>query len=327
MKKLLSLLVIIVLFGCSSVKNQDDVIQLENDYSTLNAKYEQLLKEKTIEDTVCTTDLASCKAVSATRQLQYEQLKKSYTLLEEQYHALNESHITLLSRYKNLTKDYEYLSNRYRELGFETVGGAARLPKDIPGSPSVSGVDFLLSKESFVVKHQGLNLSAVTDTKSMHPTITADNTALFTTDFNAQTLRVGTIIAYLSPSFSIPIMHRIIEVSRDGEGVCYVLQGDNNLSPDPECVKPSQVIGVVIGILFSANNEGYRYCESDTIAIVKDGSFSCLPSKIQKGVYTADQLVTSNPVIVFPLCSEKETSKPYTVITPDKTVYCYENVD
>ena len=122
-------------------------------------------------------------------------------------------------------------------------------------------------------------------------------------------------------------MHRIIDIKRDSGETCYIIQGDNNPSPDPDCVKPSQVIGLVIGVIFNTNAHGYRYCPGDVIATAKNDAFFCIPNNIPAGIYVNNQTITSETLIGFPLCSEKQTDKPYTVVTPDKKVYCYETVN
>jgi len=230
------------------------------------------------------------------------------------------------SLYHNLTAKYRDLSDRHRDLEYRSVSSLGRLPKDIPGAPHISGVDLLLTPDGLYVKQKKLNLSSVTDTKSMNPTITADHTAIFTTRFTASSLQVGTIIAYRSPSFEIPIMHRIIKVSSDSGGICYTVQGDNNPSVDPECVQPSQIIGVVIGTVFSTSSEGYRYCSGDSIPVISNDVFTCASKTIPAGVYTGNQSITDAPLLVFPFCSDGQPTRPYTVIGPDKKVYCYENV-
>src|SRR3989338_7275070 len=130
--------------------------------------------------------------------------------MEKKYEELQKDHNNLKSLYQNLTSDYEVILEKLRN--FQSSG---RLPKDIPSSPVIANLDFLLSRDSLILKQSKLNLSSVTDTKSMHPTITAEHTAVFTTNFDPERLQVGNIIAYRSTSFDLPIMHRIIEIQRD----------------------------------------------------------------------------------------------------------------
>ncbi len=323
MRYLIILAGILLIFGCTSeTSSTDELAKLKSDYKSLEDRYARLLSDKAegAPEESCIGELAGCKTELA-------RLKDSYAALGDAYDELNRTYAGLSSRHANLSRQYAELSNRYRDLEYASLDSSARLTKDIPGAPSIAGIEFLLSEEAFVVKYSNVNLSSVTDTKSMHPTITADHTAVFTTKFSPSDLRIGTIIAYNSPSFSIPIMHRIIDISSDSQGTCYVLQGDNNLSPDPDCVRPQEIIGIVIGTVFNANKDSYRYCQEGTIPIVKDGAFSCLPNTLKSGVYVEDQEITSNPLVVFPLCSDKSNGKPYTVITPEKTVYCYDRID
>ena len=307
-----------LLFGCTQESTntlQQKYDALQSEHTKLRQMYDTLSNQLNEKDTRL--------AILLQNQTKYT---GDYASLQEKYDEVVLSRDQFSSLYQNLTAKYTDLSDRYRDLEYKSTSSAGRLPKDIPGAPRLSGIDVLLTPDGLFIKQDKLNLSSVTDTKSMNPTITADHTAIFTTDFIASNLPVGTIIAYRSPSFQIPIMHRIIKLDSDSQGLCYSIQGDNNPSPDPECVKPSQIIGVVIGTVFSTAPEGYHYCSSDSIPVVKDGTFICASKIIPAGVYATDQSITDTPLLVFPFCSDEEPNKPYTVIGPDKQVYCYETV-
>ncbi len=341
MKLYLILIIIILFFGCLSQQDKnneksewqvkyeesqkqygqllDRYKQIVSNYEDLNQSYEDL------SNSYYNTNLLNNKLSSDYNNLNsaYNKSLKFYKDLNSSYNNLNSSYNNLKSLYDNLAISYSRLNDNYRNLQSQT----GRLPKDIIGSPSIPGLDFLLTKDLLILKHTGLNLSSVTDTKSMNPTITASHTAIFTTNFDAENLKVGNIVAYKSTSFELPIMHRIIDIRRDSSGTCYIIQGDNNPSPDSECVRPSQVIGLVVGVIFNTNAQGYRYCPGDVIATAKNNTFFCIPNNIPAGVYVNNQTITSETLIGFPLCSEKQNDKPYTVVTPDKKVYCYETVN
>nr|WP_282730802.1 signal peptidase I [Methanobacterium alcaliphilum] len=66
-------------------------------------------------------------------------------------------------------------------------------------------------------------------------------------EFNAENLQKGDIVIYNATWFPEPVIHRIIYVGTDNNGKkYYVTKGDNNPSPDPTVVYPSQVTSKVI---------------------------------------------------------------------------------
>ena len=304
------MILIALLFGCIAQSTE----KLEQQKAELLNKYEEITNQK------------------EQLQEQYQELQNQKTDLENNYNKLssaneetNKKYDDLTSLYnelkkinQNITVKYNQLKENYEELERKSIEiRSARLPKDIPTSPSIPDVDFVLSEKALMLKYDKLNLSSVTDTKSMLPTISYEHTAIFTNKFDPKKLVVGNIIAYESDSFDIPIMHRIIEVKNDGSSVCYILQGDNNLSPDPECVKPAKVVGLVVGIIFNKNIKGYNYCEEGSIPVVDNDQIICMSDIIPAGVYINEQKIPTDALQGFTFCAENEPSKPYTVITPN----------
>lgn len=324
-----------ILLGCTqSETGSDGKSELEKRYGELENSYRALQERHALLNSEYSAlnlsfnylYLNYYEANLSNKRLRtdYEKLNSSHARLISAYIDLNDSHNNLDSLYRNLSARYSKLEDDYREL--QATGSQYRLPKDIPASPSIPNIGFLITPDSLILKNPRLNLSSVTDTKSMHPTITVENTAIFTTVFDAANLKIGNIIAYRSSSFELPIMHRIISIQRSSGGVCYVLQGDNNPAPDPECVTPSQIIGLVIGVIFNGENTGYSYCQGDSIAIVKNNRFLCMPDVVPAGIYTTNQTITQDNLTGFPFCSQQDPARPYTVVTPDRRVYCYESV-
>src|SRR3989338_378041 len=327
MRQYLPVILILLLLGCVSPKLDSESV---TQGSTLQEKYEQLQLENQqlqIENEKLNTDYEQVQLDQESMKSSGQGLATEMQNKNIEYKNLNASYKDLKNIYDNLVLKYNKLQDDYRDLEYNKIEvDSIRLPKDIPTSPSIPGIDFVLTKESIILKHDRLNLSSVTDTKSMLQTISADHSAIFTNKFDAEKLEVGNIIAYDSGEYDLPIMHRIIEVDSDSNGVCYIVQGDNNLSPDPGCVKPSQVLGLVIGIVFNKNSEGYGYCNGDTIPIIKDDIIYCMSNVVPAGIYTEDQILPSSNFSIFSFCSENQQNKPYTVITPDGEVYCYKDV-
>jgi len=64
-----------------------------------------------------------------------------------------------------------------------------------------------------------------------------------------QEIKVGDIIAYNVKDYKYAIVHRVIEIGNDQEGIYFITKGDNYHKPD-EKVRFSQVEGIVVGVLY-----------------------------------------------------------------------------
>lgn len=94
---------------------------------------------------------------------------------------------------------------------------------------------------------QNPSWSTFTDTNSMDPVI----------DKGANTIRIkvpceelqaGDIVSYQTAQGII--IHRIVHIDTDEEGLYFVLKGDNNPASDPGKVRCGQILGKVVAILY-----------------------------------------------------------------------------
>jgi len=89
--------------------------------------------------------------------------------------------------------------------------------------------------------------STFTDTNSMDPVFDQGaNTVRIKVP--PETLQEGDIISYRRGD-SI-IIHRIVHKDVDEQGLYFVLKGDNNPASDPGKVRPGQILGKVVAILY-----------------------------------------------------------------------------
>ncbi len=198
----------------------------------------------------------------------YDTLERNYNDLEKIYNEKNSEYLNLQysfnelnSGYASLKKLYDALSNQYSNLEKKYYEKPlSKSLSDIPTSSTTSLIDFSSTPAGVLLESKNLKLSSLTDTKSMLPTISAGHTAIYTTNFNPNTLQVGDIISYKSSYSTGYVIHRIIDVKSDYYGICYTIQGDNNPSPDPECVRPSQIEGLVVGVIYDKIGQGVSYC-------------------------------------------------------------------
>lgn len=89
-----------------------------------------------------------------------------------------------------------------------------------------------------------------TDTNSMDPLFDIGSNALEIKPEEASCLKVGDIVSYRSNALGALVIHRIVEINKDEQGVYFVVKGDNNPNKDPEKVRFEQIQGVVVGIIY-----------------------------------------------------------------------------
>lgn len=88
----------------------------------------------------------------------------------------------------------------------------------------------------------------VVPSTSMVPTLNVGDIVIVK-GVDANTITVGTIIIFRSPSGSIDIIHRVIGITKEGDKLYFETKGDHNPSPDPWLpgVPEENVKGVLVG--------------------------------------------------------------------------------
>jgi len=92
--------------------------------------------------------------------------------------------------------------------------------------------------------------SKFTDTNSMDPVIDSGANAIHVVPATAEELEIGDIVAYQSTFSQSTIIHRIIDIGQDTEGIYFILKGDNNPQPDPEKVRFDQIKRVLVAVIY-----------------------------------------------------------------------------
>ncbi|MGL4669712.1 MAG: signal peptidase I [Methanobacteriaceae archaeon] len=67
-------------------------------------------------------------------------------------------------------------------------------------------------------------------------------------EFDTNNLKVGDIVVYNAKWFPNPVIHRIIGIEDVNGSKYYIIKGDNNPTPDPYLVSPSEITDKVLTI-------------------------------------------------------------------------------
>ena len=103
-------------------------------------------------------------------------------------------------------------------------------------------------KNKITLDIQDASWATFTNTNSMDPFIDETSHAIEILPDDANEINVGDVISYKSSYGTI--IHRVIEKSRDEEGIYFLVKGDNNRFQDPFKVRFEDVKGVVVAVVY-----------------------------------------------------------------------------
>ena len=105
-------------------------------------------------------------------------------------------------------------------------------------------------KDRVIINVENVKWAGFADTKSMLPVINKDSNALQIEPVCPSQIQIGDIVSYKSKYADGIIIHRVIDMAQDNEGVYFVLKGDNNPTADPGKIRCDQIQRKVIGVLY-----------------------------------------------------------------------------
>jgi hypothetical protein len=105
-------------------------------------------------------------------------------------------------------------------------------------------------KDRVILDAENIQWATFTDTKSMLPVISNESNALQIVPACPDEIQLGDIISYVSEYADGIIIHRVVFVGTDDEGIYFVLKGDNNPTSDPGKVRCSQIQRKVVAIIY-----------------------------------------------------------------------------
>ena len=133
----------------------------------------------------------------------------------------------------NNSSTYKTTSQPQSRLNLDKVYGLGDLNHNIY-SINLEGVNYSIAK--------------VGSTHSMLPTLPDNATIIIMDKFNASSLGVGDIITFKIGSEKV--VHRIDKIGTDELGLFFKTKGDNNQYEDSWKVRPDEITGVVVGVLW-----------------------------------------------------------------------------
>ncbi len=90
--------------------------------------------------------------------------------------------------------------------------------------------------------------SSFTNTNSMDPTLDVTANGIEIKPQNEDEIHVGDMISYKTEKGFV--IHRVIEIDADSEGIYYTVKGDNNPFADPVKVRFADVSGILVAVVY-----------------------------------------------------------------------------
>lgn len=138
---------------------------------------------------------------------------------------------------------YSYFMKNFYQTPYFGV-----IPKNSP-QDIIKENQIIVTQENIIINIKNAEWSKYADTHSMEPLISSRANGLEIIP-KCENIKSGDIIVYEAKWTSGLIVHRIVSVEKDDEGLFFRLKGDNTQTIDPEKVRCSQIKYQVIGIIY-----------------------------------------------------------------------------
>jgi hypothetical protein len=139
-------------------------------------------------------------------------------------------------------KDLQYFEDKYKEYGPGTE-------KDSPSTRLTSSNISLRGSRLIIELGDSASLGSVSDTGSMDPVDVGSNTIKIKPK-SFSDIEVGDIITYRPNYSDTEIIHRVVKLGEDKDGLYVIAKGDNNPVSDPERIRFDQITGVLVAIIY-----------------------------------------------------------------------------
>jgi signal peptidase I len=113
----------------------------------------------------------------------------------------------------------------------------------------ISDDQILVHQNNVVLLIEDAMWSSFTDSNSMDPLLDYGANGIEIKPESEQDITVGDIISFRSNGGSI-IIHRVIDITSDEQGLYYITKGDNNPTADAQKVRFEDVLGILIAVVY-----------------------------------------------------------------------------
>ena len=122
--------------------------------------------------------------------------------------------------------------------------------KDLSPVGRVSEDQIHIYSDYIILDIPGAQWATFTNSDSMAPVLDKGTQALQIVPRTPEDIHLGDIVSYAKPGEELRIIHRVVYIGEDEEGIYYIVKGDNNRDPDPEKVRFEQIERVLFALVY-----------------------------------------------------------------------------
>ena len=126
--------------------------------------------------------------------------------------------------------------------------GATTAPERAGPQNWIEQKDIHVLQDHVRINIRGAKWASFAPTGSMRPVLDAGAHAIQIQPTSTEQIHIGDIITY--DHNGRKIIHRVVDIQQDAQGVYYTVKGDNNNTPDPVKVRFEDVERVVVAIIY-----------------------------------------------------------------------------
>jgi len=108
--------------------------------------------------------------------------------------------------------------------------------------------DIKVYSSGVFVELEDARLAKFADTNSMDPLFDQGANAIEIIPKTSDEIKVGDIVAYEYDDMLV--VHRVVEINEDEQGIYFIMKGDNNSTNDPDKIRFDQIKRVVVAVIY-----------------------------------------------------------------------------
>ena len=135
----------------------------------------------------------------------------------------------------NFNKEFPFV-----EFSNDTISPADHITRD--GIVVTPDYVLIYIKDAFIASYA--------DTNSMDPTLDAESNGIEIMPSTPYEVEVGDVISYEADWTDGIVVHRVVSIDEDEQGIYYLAKGDNSPRIDSQKIRFDQIKGYLVGVVY-----------------------------------------------------------------------------
>lgn len=192
---------------------------------------------------------------SCTKNTGYPRGHSEFDFLQEDIVDMEAEFESIYRENMQLKYEADSLQRDLREIVENTENNQDKLDEksadELPGPKDrVMEDQIRVSRNKVVIDIDNIYWGYMLDSNSMDPLLDEGTTVLTVKPSGPNDISIGDLLVYKANLSEYNIVHRVINISADDEGIFFITKGDNNPYDDPFRIRFNDVVAIVIGIIY-----------------------------------------------------------------------------